>query len=77
MDGVRETEILNRAYPSPAVRSRAENEPGPWAGPAWRRKYRQSVMFALFRAASVVNGVALLIIVLFLVAKGYRAINWT
>ncbi|MFH1123208.1 MAG: phosphate ABC transporter permease PstA [Pseudomonadota bacterium] len=34
-------------------------------------------MFTLFRAAAVINGMALLIIVSFLVAKGYRAINWT
>ena len=34
-------------------------------------------MFWLFRAAAVINGLALLIIVYFLVAKGWRAINWT
>jgi phosphate transport system permease protein len=42
-----------------------------------RRKLSQGIMFWLFRAAAVINGLALLIIVYFLVAKGWRAINWT
>ena len=42
-----------------------------------RRKVIQSSMFGLFRIASAINGVALLIIICFLVAKGWRAINWT
>ncbi len=34
-------------------------------------------MFWLFRLAAAINGIALLIIVYFLVARGWRAINWT
>lgn len=34
-------------------------------------------MFFLFRSASAVNGLALFIIVFFLVKNGWRAINWT
>jgi phosphate transport system permease protein len=42
-----------------------------------RRKLIQGIMFFLFKAAAIVNGAALLIIVYFLVARGWRAINWT
>jgi phosphate transport system permease protein len=42
-----------------------------------RRKITQAVMFNLFKISAAVNGLALLIVVLFLVAKGWRAINWT
>ena len=41
------------------------------------RAYLQQVVFLFFRVAAVVNGLALLIVVTFLVAKGYTAINWT
>ena len=43
----------------------------------WRRKLSQGIMFQLFRVAAIINGLALLIIVYFLAAKGWRAINWT
>ncbi|MGW8320900.1 MAG: PstA family ABC transporter permease, partial [Thermodesulfobacteriota bacterium] len=33
-------------------------------------------MFGLFRGAAALNGVVLLVVVSFLVAKGWRAINW-
>ena len=42
-----------------------------------RRRLSQGIMFWFFRASAVINGLALLIIVYFLVAKGWRAINWT
>jgi len=42
-----------------------------------RRKIIQALVFALFRAAAVINGAALLIVVYFMVAKGWRAISWT
>jgi phosphate transport system permease protein len=42
-----------------------------------RRKLFQGLMFFLFKAAAIINGAALLIIVYFLVARGWRAINWT
>jgi phosphate transport system permease protein len=42
-----------------------------------RRKFFQGFMFLLFRIATATNGIALVIIVYFLVARGWRAINWT
>lgn len=42
-----------------------------------RRKFIQGSMFGLFKIAAAINGAALLIIVYFLVARGWRAINWT
>ncbi|MCF8146769.1 MAG: phosphate ABC transporter permease PstA [Deltaproteobacteria bacterium] len=42
-----------------------------------RRKVVQGVMFSLFRVSAVINGAALLLVVYFLVARGWRAINWT
>jgi phosphate transport system permease protein len=43
----------------------------------WRRKLTQVAIFGLFRLSAAINGIALLIVVYFLVAKGWRAINWT
>jgi phosphate transport system permease protein len=42
-----------------------------------RRKVVQGVMFGLFRVSAAINGAALLLVVYFLVARGWRAINWT
>lgn len=42
-----------------------------------KRKVVQGSMFWLFRIAAGINAVALVIIIYFLVAKGWRAINWT
>jgi phosphate transport system permease protein len=42
-----------------------------------RRKIFQSSVFGLFKLSAAVNGAALVIIVYFLVANGWRAINWT
>lgn len=41
-----------------------------------RRKLTQRIFFFLFRAAAAANGVALLVIVYFTVANGWRAISW-
>lgn len=41
------------------------------------RKKAQIFMFWLFRAAAVLNGIALAVIVVFLVKNGWRAISWT
>ena len=46
-------------------------------GVAFRRRLTQGTMFSLFRIAAVINGAALLVVVYFLVARGWRAINWT
>jgi len=42
-----------------------------------RRNFFQKCMFWLFRIAAATNGIALVIIVYFLVARGWRAITWT
>jgi len=42
-----------------------------------RRRFVQGFMFWLFRIAAAANGIALVIILYFLVARGWRAINWT
>lgn len=42
-----------------------------------RRKLLQAVMFGLFRTAALINGIALFIVIFFIVARGWRAINWT
>ncbi|MFO7840526.1 MAG: phosphate ABC transporter permease PstA [Desulfosalsimonadaceae bacterium] len=42
-----------------------------------RRKATQAGFFALFRAAALVNALALFIVVFFLVINGWKAINWT
>jgi len=51
------------------------NRPDP--GVQERRRRFQTLMFSLFRISAAINGIALLIILYFLVAKGWRAINWT
>ena len=50
----------------------------PGASPSYdrRRKAKQRIFFFLFRAAAAVNGLALLVIVYFMIAKGWRAISW-
>jgi phosphate transport system permease protein len=45
--------------------------------PVRGRRLIQFGAFSLFRAAALINGLALLIIVVFLVLNGWRAINWT
>ncbi|MCG6881898.1 MAG: phosphate ABC transporter permease PstA [Deltaproteobacteria bacterium] len=46
-------------------------------GVTFRRRLTQGTMFNLFRIAAGINGAALLVVVYFLVARGWRAINWT
>ncbi len=41
-----------------------------------RRRIVQGIMFGLFRGAAALNATVLLVVVSFLVAKGWRAINW-
>ena len=41
-----------------------------------RRKGYQAICFALFRAAAAINGIALVVIIYFMVANGWRAISW-
>jgi phosphate transport system permease protein len=42
-----------------------------------KRRFFQGLMFLVFRIAAVINGLALLVIIYFLVANGWQAINWT
>jgi phosphate transport system permease protein len=42
-----------------------------------RRKYTQKIAFGIFRTASWINGIALAIILYFIISNGWRAINWT
>ncbi|QTA90339.1 phosphate ABC transporter permease PstA [Desulfonema magnum] len=42
-----------------------------------RRKIMQSIFFFLFRGAAAVNGIALFIIIFFLLKNGLSAISWT
>lgn len=50
----------------------------PGAGAAYdrRRRLSQNLFFALFRGAAAINGIALLVIIYFMVVNGWRAISW-
>jgi phosphate transport system permease protein len=41
------------------------------------RKVIQGIFFSLFKIATAINGIALLVVITFLVMNGWRAINWT
>lgn len=76
-NGATSTETMQRLYPLRREEADRGKHPPGWGGLQSGRKVVQSVVFALFRAAAAVNGIALLIIVFFLVSRGYRAITWT
>lgn len=42
-----------------------------------KRRWTQSGVFGLFRLAALINGFALLLIIVFLLLNGWKAINWT
>lgn len=42
-----------------------------------RRKIVQGIWFGLFRVCAAINGMALLIVLYFMLARGWPAINWT
>ena len=42
-----------------------------------RRNFLQKIVFNVFRLAALINGLALFIIVYFMIANGWKAINWT
>ena len=58
-------------------RSQIEGRVEPGRALQRRRKICQSSVFGLFKVSAAINGLALLIIVYFLVSNGWRAINWT
>lgn len=41
------------------------------------RRLRQGIIFRVFRSAALLNGAALLLVVYFLVSRGWRALTWT
>jgi phosphate transport system permease protein len=51
--------------------------PTEWPKRTFRRKMTQGITFGFFKCSAAVNALGLLIIVYFLVARGWRAINWT
>jgi phosphate transport system permease protein len=59
------------------VQEKAELVGGKWPKLNRRRKIMQGVLFGLFKFSAAINAVALLIIVYFLVSRGWKAINWT
>ncbi|MCK5507891.1 MAG: phosphate ABC transporter permease PstA, partial [Desulfobacterales bacterium] len=42
-----------------------------------RRNFFQKIVFNVFRLAALINGLALFIIIYFMIANGWKAINWT
>jgi phosphate transport system permease protein len=46
-------------------------------GTGGRRRVVQSLVFGLLKLAAMVNGAALLVIIFFILSKGYSAIDWT
>ena len=42
-----------------------------------RRRITKGLMFSLFRVAAMINGIALMIVLYFVVSRGWRAITWT
>ena len=51
--------------------------PQPTGSLVFRRKFTQGALFTLFRIAAGINGVALFIVIFFMVKNGWRAISWT
>jgi phosphate transport system permease protein len=48
-----------------------------WLALRSRRRISQHFIFGLFKLAAAINGFALLIVLYFLVSRGWRAIDWT
>jgi phosphate transport system permease protein len=60
-----------------AVRDAREKNSVRRIGLQARRRGLQSVIFGLFRLSAAINGMALVVIICFLVVRGWRAITWT
>jgi phosphate transport system permease protein len=60
-----------------AVKARREKNSLGKRGLQVRRRALQNFVFKLFRLSAGINGMALLVIVYFLVTRGWRAITWT
>jgi len=76
-----ETTVMETGMQPTSARTGAQKEQSDGLRPPGARERRrrlfQSSAFTLFRIAAAVNGIALAIIIYFLVARGWRAINWT
>jgi phosphate transport system permease protein len=59
------------------VREKGELVTGEWPKVKRQRKIMQGILFGLFKFSAAINAVALLIIIYFLVSRGWTAINWT
>ncbi len=70
---------LNTVLPESAEKFQGRKSDVSQAKPDFqrRRKIFQGFMFSLFKISAAINGIALLIVVYFLVVRGWRAINWT
>ena len=73
--------ILGKNLKSGLARKQADittfTDPAQSVSGSRRRKVFQALTFSLFRVAAVINGLALFIIVYFMVTRGWRAITWT
>ena len=84
-DGINHMDTTRTIEIKAALKKQGGNKKGP--GPTrrlvmndafhHRKKAFQALFFTLFRSASLINGIALFIVVYFMVANGWRAINWT
>jgi phosphate transport system permease protein len=77
-----ETDFMGQRLNSPSDRKRPIGAKAPsLTRPAFSslslRRFFQSSIFWVFRTAALVNGLALAVIVYFLIANGWKAINWT
>jgi len=76
MNKSRIAEITSDTMPTLGMRkARVERKVNP-KGLQTRRRVLQGIIFWFFRISAAINGMALLIIIYFLVAKGWRAITW-
>ena len=75
-------EVMNDLHPvalnSVAEIERLQNSKRPPVSTHMRRRNLiEKIVFGIFRSAAGINGIALVIIVYFMVSNGWRAINWT
>jgi len=74
-------EVMNDFHPAgltavKKIEITQSNERPPGSAHIRRRNVIQTIVFAIFRSATAVNGIALAIIVYFMVSNGWRAITW-
>jgi len=74
-------EVMNDLHPAgltavKKIEITQSNERPPGSAHIRRRNVIQKIVFAIFRSAAGVNGIALAIIVYFMVSNGWRAITW-